>query len=122
MAKDKSGNPNKKGGAKKGAKKWGGVHVKDKINNTHTVDQKLYDRIMKDIAKMSLISIATVSDKFKVGGSVVRQAMREALSKNLIVPIGEAHAAIRLYKGAEWTLKKAEEEVETGKKGKKKGN
>ena len=102
----KSANPNKKAGSKKAQKKWGGAHVKDKINNTHIVDQKMYDRLMKDIPKMSLVSISTVSDKFKVGGAVSRAAMRELLSKDQIVRVGDYSSVCPLYRGAEWSLKK----------------
>ena len=123
MGKDsKSANPNKKAGSKKAQKKWGGAHVKDKINNTHIVDQKLYDRILKETSKMSLISVATVSDRFKVGGSVSRAAMRELLAKDLIVRVGEYNSACPLYRGADWSLKKEAEEAEAkaAKGGKKK--
>ena len=68
MAKDKTpaAAANKGGKAKK--KKWGSTKVKEKLNNVTVVDQKLYDRIMKDTPTMKLITISTFTDKFKVSG------------------------------------------------------
>ena len=123
MAKDKGGNQNRKGG-KTAAKKWGAQKAKDKIVNLHVINQGMYDRIIKDAPKMSLISISTFSDKFKVGGSIARKAFRELVTKELIVPVGDFHQSCPLYRGSQWSLKKeAEEKAEAGKKkkgGKKK--
>ena len=118
MAKEKLKPPpaNKGGKAKK--KKWGSTKVKEKLNNVTVIDQKLYDRIIKDTPTMRLITISTMSDKFKVSGSIVRRAMRELLSKNLIERVGEYAASNPIYKGL---LLKTVEEVNAGKnqKGKK---
>ena len=67
MAKEKIAAPSNKGGKTK-KKKWGSSKVKEKLNNSTVVDQKLYDRIMKDTPTMRLITISTFSDKFKVSG------------------------------------------------------
>ena len=60
---------------------------------------------------MSLVSISTLSDKFKIGGAVARQAMRELVSKELIVRVGEHHHSTPLYRGAQWSLKKDAEDA-----------
>ena len=67
MAKDKIAPPANKGGKAK-KKKWGSTKVKEKLNNATVIDQKLYDRIVKDTPTMRLITICTFSDKFKVSG------------------------------------------------------
>ena len=66
---------------------------------------------MKDTPKMSLISISTFSDKFKVGGAVARQAMRELVAKDLIVRVGDTSASCPLYRGSQWSLKKDQEDA-----------
>ena len=75
---------------------------------------------MKDASKMSLITISTFADKFKVGGAIARKALRELFEKNLIVRVGDYHQSCPMYRGADWSLKKeAEVEQTKGKKGKK---
>jgi len=117
MAKDK-GNTNRKGATS--GKKWGVTKSKDKINNAQFFTQNLLDRMTKEIPKMSLISISTVSDKFKAGGALVRTIMRELHSQGKIVRVGDYHQSFPMYRGSEWSLKKTEEEDEAPKKGKKK--
>ena len=60
---------------------------------------------------MSLVSISTLSDKFKVGGAVARQAMRELAAKDLIVRVGDHHHSSPLYRGSQWSLKKDAEDA-----------
>ena len=60
---------------------------------------------------MSLVSISTISDKFKVGGAVARQAMRDLAAKELIVRIGDHHHATPMYRGSQWSLKKEAEDA-----------
>lgn len=66
---------------------------------------------MKDTPKMSLVSISTLSDKYKVGGAVARQAMRDLLTKKLIVRVGDHNASTPFYRGASWSLKKDAEDA-----------
>ena len=60
---------------------------------------------------MSLVSISTLSDKFKVGGAVARQAMRDLVAQDLIVRIGDHHASTPIYRGSQWSLKKEAEDA-----------
>ena len=52
-----------------------------------------------------------MSDKFKIGGAVARQAMRELVSKELIVWIGDHSSSVPLFRGSQWSLKKEQEEA-----------
>eukprot|EP00345_Euplotes_harpa_P007784 CAMPEP_0168349252 /NCGR_PEP_ID=MMETSP0213-20121227/20294_1 /TAXON_ID=151035 /ORGANISM="Euplotes harpa, Strain FSP1.4" /LENGTH=101 /DNA_ID=CAMNT_0008359135 /DNA_START=59 /DNA_END=360 /DNA_ORIENTATION=+ len=90
--------PANKGGKTK-KKKWGSSRVKEKLNNVTTIDQKLYDRILKDAPTMLLLTVATMSDKFHISGSIVRRAMKELAAKNLIELVGEYNASNPMYKG-----------------------
>ena len=60
---------------------------------------------------MSLVSISTLSDKFKIGGAVARQAMRDLATKELIVRIGDHDSFAPFYRGAQWSLKKEQEDA-----------
>ena len=64
------------------------------------MNQHLYDRIFKEAARMSLVSISTLSDKFKVGGAVARQAMRDLATKELIIRIGDHQSSTPFYRGS----------------------
>ena len=87
-------------GAKAKKKKWSTVKVKEKLNNAVTCDQKLYDRIIKDAPKMLLITISTMSDKFKINGSIARKAIQELVSKGLAKRVGEP-SSIWLFTGSQ---------------------
>ena len=60
---------------------------------------------------MSLISISTMSDKFKIGGAIARQAMRDLAAKELIVRVGDHNASTPFYRGSQWSLKKEQEDA-----------
>ncbi|CAI2382736.1 unnamed protein product [Moneuplotes crassus] len=120
MAKEKVAAPANKGGKQK-KKKWGTSKVKDKLNNVTTIDQKLYDRIIKDGPTMNMITIATFTERFKVSGAISRRAMKELLSKDLIERVGEYNSSNPIYHGLQVKVKKDEDEgkKKKGKKGKK---
>mmetsp|Transcript_1237 Transcript_1237/g.1375 ORF Transcript_1237/g.1375 Transcript_1237/m.1375 type:complete len:125 (+) Transcript_1237:57-431(+) len=118
MAKDKIiAAPANKGGKTK-KKKWGTSKIKEKLNNVTTIDQKMYDRLIKDGPTMNMITISTFSDRFKVSGSIGRQAMRELLSKGLIERVGEFNSSNPIYHGLQVKVK-SEDDGKKGKKGKK---
>ena len=92
-----------KGGASKGAKakkkSWTKVKVKEKLNNAVYLEEKQYERVLKEVPKILCITRAVLSEKFKVGGSVARAIIKDLYKKNLIEPIGEQHASFDLYMG-----------------------
>ena len=64
----------KKDKAKK--KKWSKVKVKEKLNNAAFYDQTLYNKMIKDVPNMKLITTATISERLKVNGALARQAIK----------------------------------------------
>jgi small subunit ribosomal protein S25e len=65
------------GQKKKGVKKWTKGKVKEKVNNAVFLDKAGYDKIIADIPKQSkVITIATVIEKFKIGGSIARVILK----------------------------------------------
>lgn len=70
--------------SKQGKKKWTKGRVKDKANNAVFFDEPLYKRVLVDAPKMKLVTIATLVDKFKIGGSLARVLLKHLEAKGLV--------------------------------------
>merc|ERR1711869_23209 len=88
-----------KGGAKAKKKSWTKVKVKEKLNNAVFLDQKQYERMIKEVPKILCITRAVLCEKFKIGGSVARALIKDMYKQSLIKPIGVQHASFDLYMG-----------------------
>ena len=63
--------------SRKGSKKkWTTGKVKDKLNHSVLLDPKQFKEIEKALPLMKLITLSTVSEKFKVVASIARQLIR----------------------------------------------
>ena len=58
----------KKRTAKAGKKKWSKAKSKEKLQNATFFDKERYDKMVLEIPKMKLITIAAVSEKLKLAG------------------------------------------------------
>jgi small subunit ribosomal protein S25e len=94
----------KSGGAKAKKKSWTKVKVKEKLNNAVFLDQKAYERIVKDAPKFLTITVSELVNKFKVNGSVARKIIRDLSTKGLIRQVGDHNAAFSIYSGKEAKL------------------
>ena len=116
----------KKGASGKGAKakkkSWTKVKVKEKLNNAVFLEEKQYERMVKEVPKILCITRAMLCEKFKVAGSVARALLRDLAEKGLVTPIGDQHRAFALYKGkdAKTATEKAAAEAAEAEKGNKK--
>ena len=112
MSKNKSAAKTKGGKAKK--KSWTKVKVKEKLNNAVFLDEKQYERMLKEVPKILCITRAVLCEKFKIGGAVARALIKDLYKKNLIRPIGTQHASFDLYMGvqAKTAAEKAAAEAE----------
>ena len=99
-------------------KKWSKGRVTEKLNLEVVITPRLWKTIEKDIGFMKIITIATVSDKFKIIASLARKVIRHFGETGLITPLQFQHQQCLLYKG---TKEKKKEEDDGKKKGKKKG-
>jgi len=109
-------------GAKSKKKSWTKVKVKEKANNAVFLDEKQYERMLKEVPKILCITRAILCEKFKVGGSVARALIKDLSKKNLIKPVGQQHASFDLFQGtlAKTAAEKAAEEAEAKKEKAKK--
>ena len=62
----------------------------------------------KDIPKMRLITLATISEKYKIVASVARQVIRYFASIQRITPLDYQHQQLPLFTGVEKKKEKVE--------------
>ena len=99
-------------------KKWSKGRVTEKLNLEVVITPKLWKTIEKDLPFMKIITIATVSDKYKIVASLARKVIRHFGETGDITALQFQHQQCLLYKG---TKEKKKEEEDAGKKKKKKG-
>jgi ribosomal protein S25 len=102
-------------------KSWTKVKVKEKLNNAVYLEEKQYERMLKEVPKILCITRAVLCEKFKIGGSLSRALIKDLAKKNLITPVGDQHSTFDLYKGslAKTAAEKAIEEAAEAAKKKK---
>merc|ERR1712007_98387 len=102
-----------------------GTKVKEKLNNAVFLDDKQFERMLKEVPKILCVTRAVLIEKFKIGGSIARALIKELAKKGLIVPVGTQHHSFDLYRGSQAKSaaeKAAQEEAEAKDlKAKKKG-
>ena len=105
--------------SRKGSKKkWSKGKVKEKLTNAVLVDPKQFKDIEKELPKMKLITVATVTERFKVVASIARQMIRYFHQQGKIRALDFQHQQCPLYAGI--PSKDKTDVVEEKKDGKKK--
>ena len=106
-------------GAKSKKKSWTKVKVKEKANNAVFLEEKQYERMLKEVPKILCITRSAICEKFKIGGSIARALIKDLFKQGLIKPVGDQHASFDLYQGtlAKTALERiADEAAEAAKK------
>ena len=86
------------------------------------MDDKAYERMLKEVPKILCITRSMLCEKFKINGSVARALIKDLAKKQLILPVGQQSAHFDLYKGSQAksaSEKAAAEEAEAAAKKKK---
>eukprot|EP00020_Sapocribrum_chincoteaguense_P008276 CAMPEP_0170740018 /NCGR_PEP_ID=MMETSP0437-20130122/5465_1 /TAXON_ID=0 /ORGANISM="Sexangularia sp." /LENGTH=109 /DNA_ID=CAMNT_0011078501 /DNA_START=43 /DNA_END=372 /DNA_ORIENTATION=- len=65
-------------------KKWSKGKTREKLNNAVLFEQATYDKLMKDVPAMKVITPAVISDRMKITSSLARAALRELEQKGMI--------------------------------------
>merc|ERR1712119_1786 len=99
----KAANASKKGGKKK----WSKGKVKDKLNNAVFMTEATDKAMRKDVTNMSLVTISTISEKYKIIGSLARPMIKQLAAEGKIVPVGNQHSTLVIYTGTGYLAKKA---------------
>merc|ERR1712161_36760 len=84
-------------GGRSKKKKWSNGKVKEKLANAVMFDKNTYDKMLKEIPKAKLITVAVVSERLKVNGSVARVGIRHLEEKGMIEHVGDKHHAALIY-------------------------
>ena len=92
------------------------------MNNSVFLDDKQFERMLKEVPKILVVTRAVLCEKFKVGGAGARALIKELAKRGVILPIGTQHHSFDLYKGAQAksATEKAEADAAEAAKGKKK--
>lgn len=88
------------------------------MNNAVFLEERQFERMVKEVPKILCITRAVLCEKFKVGGAVARALIRELEKKGLIKPVGLQHHSFDLYTGSQAKPPGAADE-DDGKKKKK---
>ncbi|KAH3667756.1 hypothetical protein WICMUC_005288 [Wickerhamomyces mucosus] len=83
-------------GGKKSKKKWSKGRVKDKAQHAVILDQEKFDRIIKEAPTSRYISVSVLVDRFKIGGSLARVAIKHLENEGLIKAVSN-HATQAIY-------------------------
>merc|ERR1712241_763691 len=76
-------------------KKW--AKGKEKLANLVMFNEQTYDKMVKEIPKAKLITVAVVSERLKVNGSVAKVAIRHLEEKGHIAPVCEKSSKCMIY-------------------------
>lgn len=74
--------------------KWSKGKVKDKANNSCTVDKLVMEKLMKEIPTAKLITPSVLVDRLRINGSVARKALRMLEEQGLIKPVVKHHSQL----------------------------
>jgi len=84
------------GGGGKKKKKWSSGKNRDKLQNQVLFEEETYEKLMKEIPKMKLVTPSVISDRLRVNGSLARYAIKELEEKGLIKCISK-HGSQQIY-------------------------
>eukprot|EP01084_Bolivina_argentea_P024838 46241_1 len=119
------------GSRKSKKKKWAKGRVKEKKNNNATLTPETYSSAIKEIPRMKCVTVATVSEKLTITGSLAHRLIRKLAKEGTLKKVHDSGGFL-LYTKSEKYAKlqeelKAKREAEEaakkkkGKGGKKKG-
>ena len=77
------------------------------------LDEKQFERMLKEVPKILCVTRAILCEKFKISGAVARALIKELHKRSLLLPIGTQHSSFDLYKGslAKSATQRAEDEA-----------
>jgi small subunit ribosomal protein S25e len=78
----------------KGKKKWSKGKAREKTQNKVLYDQETYDRMLKEVPKMKLITASAIVERLKVNAALARATIRELELKGDIKPVSKHHTQL----------------------------
>ena len=86
---------------KGGKKKWSKGKSKDKLENQVFIDKKTFDTIEGAVARLPLISVSVLHDKYKIIGSIARRLIRHFEAAGKIRKYANGTTGQFLYTGVD---------------------
>mmetsp|Transcript_69723 Transcript_69723/g.141202 ORF Transcript_69723/g.141202 Transcript_69723/m.141202 type:complete len:92 (-) Transcript_69723:6-281(-) len=88
------------GGQRGKKKKWAKGKVREKAFNMVLYEKPAYDKLLTEVPKMKLITVATVVERLKVNGSLARRSILELEEKGLIKCVVRHHKTMMYTRSA----------------------
>jgi len=108
-------------GSRKGKKKkWSKGRVREKKNNAIIFTPSSYESACKDIPKMKNITVATVSEKLRISGSLALRFIRKLAKEGEIKKVYDSNGFLLYTRDEKKEDKKEDKKEEKQSKGKKK--
>merc|ERR1712071_672610 len=85
-----------KSGGKAKKKKWSKGKVREKLHNGVMWEKNTKEKLYAEVPKYKVISVAVISDRLKVSGSLARQALRVLTEEGHIKPVNVT-AGCKIY-------------------------
>merc|ERR1712087_731823 len=99
------------GSKKSKKKKWAKGRVKEKKNNMAVLMPNEYTAAMRDIPKMKLISVSTVSEKLRITGSLAYRLIRKLANEGTLKKRYDSGGFLLYTKSAKQLAKEKEEKA-----------
>eukprot|EP00756_Hemistasia_phaeocysticola_P011310 Hpha_TRINITY_DN15108_c0_g3::TRINITY_DN15108_c0_g3_i4::g.127703::m.127703/K02975/RP-S25e, RPS25; small subunit ribosomal protein S25e len=91
----KAGGKSSKGGKAK-KKKWSKGKTREKLDNAVMWEKNVIAKLESEVPKSKVITIAVISERLKVNGSMARAGLRHLEEKGLIKPVSVSRG-IKVY-------------------------
>ncbi|KAH9621775.1 hypothetical protein KSS87_016556 [Heliosperma pusillum] len=76
--------------------KWSKGKQKEKVNNLVLFDNATFDKLLSEAGKQKVITAATLSERFRINGSLARRAISELLTRGIIKMVAH-HSSLQIY-------------------------
>jgi small subunit ribosomal protein S25e len=83
------------------------------MNNKVFLDEPTWKLLQKDIPLMNLCTISTMSEKYKIIGSLCRPLIKQFAAEGKLQQVGHNNSKLVLYSGVEFLAKKEAAKVVT---------
>lgn len=76
----------------RGKKKWSKGRTKEKLNNSVLFDKPTWDKFLKEMPKVKLITPSVVSERFRINVTLAKQAIKYLEEKRMIRCVAKSRA------------------------------
>jgi len=121
MGKDKAPAAAKSSGKGKAKKKWSKGKTREALDNLVLFPKDQFKKFIEEVPNTSVITVATISERFKINGSLARRALRYLVAHKKIKRIAKGGGFILYTKVTAASAAAAEADAKDAKDAKKGG-